>query len=691
MKHKKDLLLEIGTEELPPKSLKLLSEHLAQSIEQGLQKIELNHGEIKTFATPRRLAVLIKGLQSEQSDRTIERRGPALSAAYDPQGKPTNVCEGFARSCGVQVQDLKTIKTDKGEWIFCEIHQKGKSVSELIPDIITQALSTLPIPKPMRWGNHTTEFIRPVHWVVLIYGKDIIPADILGNKTSNKTFGHRFLYPKALTITSPASYEKLLETKAFIIPDFIKRREEIKKQIIECAKKISAEAIIEEDLLNEVTGIVEWPKALLCQFGSEFLTVPAEALIAAMRDHQKSFSLINHAKQLMPYFITISNIQSAEQKQLIHGYERVMRARLADASFFYREDQKQKLEDRLEKTKHVVQQAKLGSLYDKTERLSKLTASIAEKQQADIKKAERSGWLAKCDLMTQMVNEFPELQGIMGSYYAKNDGEPPEVVSALKEQYQPAFSGDQIPRSTLGCCLALADRLDNLVGAFGINQIPTGDKDPFGLRRAALGIVRIILEKKLPLNLPELLQKTVSGFKNPLPNDLVISQVHGFIIERLRAWYQDQGVSADVLHAVLARQSDDLLDIDTRIKAVTQFRSLEAAKSLAAAHKRVNNILKQANYTNNASVNMTLLESDAEKLLATLIEEKKNSVVPLFEAAKYQQGLSELASLREPVDQFFETVMVMVEEENIRKNRMALLSQLRDLFLHVADISLLQM
>ncbi len=686
-----DFLVEIGSEELPPKALPKLSHALGEGIVRELKSQHLQHGTMQLFATPRRLAALIKDVQLRQPDREVERKGPALQAAFDSENQPTKACLGFAKSCGIEVSQLQHKETAKGTWLVHHYTEKGKQAKELLPTIVKQVLAKLPIPRPMRWGNNTTEFVRPVHWAVMLLGKDIIAAELLGQKTGRDTYGHRFHHPQAISLNKPSEYTEKLAKHGHVIASFNQRRDMIREQIDNVIDNSRGTAIIDEKLLDEVTALVEWPVALLCQFDKAFLKVPPEALISAMKVHQKCFHLVDKQQQLLPYFITISNIDSKDKQQVIAGNQRVMHARLSDAAFFYQTDCKQRLDSHLEGLKHVVFQNKLGSVYERAERISQLATQIALQIGADQTQSARAGLLSKCDLRSNMVGEFPELQGIMGYYYALHDTEAKAVALALKEQYLPRFSGDTLPTSTVGCAVALAERLDTLVGIFGINQAPTGDKDPFALRRNALGVLRIMIEKQFDLDLEDLLRNAINNYRINLPNQEVIIQTFNFMIERLRAWYNEQGVAATVFAAVLARRPTNPFDFQNRLNAVNHFRQLPEAQSLAIANKRVSNILKKENSNGEiASFAQNLLADEAEKILATEVAEKRSQVAPLYEQAKYTELLTQLASLRDPVDRFFDEVMVMVDDEKIRKNRLALLASLRNLFLQVADISLLQ-
>jgi glycyl-tRNA synthetase beta chain len=686
-----DCLLEIATEELPPNALLTLPAALRANIAQQLQQTQLSYADMHTFASPRRIAVHIQQLATHQPDRTVTRRGPAYQAAFTDDGQPTPAAKGFAKSCGVSVDQLSTHHNAQGKWLWFEQLQPGQSTRELLPTISQQALAKLPLAKPMRWGNHNTAFARPIHSVILLLGEDVIDCELYHLPTGRITCGHRFLHPAPITITRPEDYETQLR-QANVIADFSQRRQIIERQIDALCRQHDIVAQLDDALLDEVTCIVEWPVAQLAQFDREFLQVPNECLIAAMQDHQKSFAVRDHAGQLLAKFIFIANIESQNSDQMIHGNEKVMRARLADAAFFYTTDKKQTLANRLEATRDVVFQAKLGSLFDKSQRLEQLSKLLAPTVGADLQVASRAATLAKCDLMTDMVGEFPELQGIMGDYYARHDGESPAVASTLREQYLPRFAGDTLPESPAGITLALAERFDTLIGIFGIDQPPTGEKDPFKLRRAALGIIRIIMAHELTLDLPAVLQEAFAGYPT-LSNDKAVAQVHEFIIDRAKIWLQKEfGYRLDTIQAVLASECNDLLDIYRRINAVQEFCQLAEAQSLAAANKRVSNILaKQAHGQAPPNFNAAHLIEAAEIHLARQLQEKADQIQPLCVNRQYTQALTELAQLQQPIDDFFDHVMVMVDETHIRQNRLALLQQLHNLFWQIADISLLQL
>lgn len=694
MSKSEDFLVEIFTEELPPKQLLKLAQALSDGVQTRLQQAEMLFESVEVFATPRRLALLVHALHAKQKDQQIERRGPALAAAYDANKQPTPACMGFARSLNISPADLKVIKTPQGEWVGYTQHLPGKTVTELLPTIIEQAAKALPVAKWMRWGRGDIEFVRPVHHVLMLYGQEVVPATILGCKTARTTYGHRFLAPGVITIPTADAYASLLATEGYVQASFEARKKNIYKSAEECAQQFlgkDAQIVWDEALLNEVTGLVEWPTPICGHFDERFLTLPREVLISAMQDHQRYFPVQNTQQKLLPNFISISNIFAHDMSRVVHGNERVLRARLADAAFFYAEDQKENTEQRLQRLKGMLFQAKLGALYDKAQRLSKLSQFIAEEIKTDTELAARAGLFAKADLSAQMVNEFPELQGVMGGYYALHAHENKDVAEAIKTHYQPRFAGDVLPATVLGQTVALADRLDTLVGIFGIQQLPTGDKDPFGLRRAALGVIRIVIEKGLHVDLTKLLAQAVAQYNVSLPNAETVAQVQHFIQERLRMWYQTEGISADELQAVLALKINDLSDLHARVLAVHEFKSSDAAAALTAANKRVSNILSQYQQPIVAkTIDERLLEGDAERELARQLAALSESLKVFKQNKQYTQMLMTLATLRKPVDQFFDQVMVMVPEQKTRENRLLLLQQLRQAFLEVADIALLQ-
>lgn len=699
----RDLLIEIGTEELPPKALPRLSAAFSNGVIDGLDSANLGHGELKSYAAPRRLAILVHDLAESQPDANVERRGPALTAAFDEEGCPSKAAIGFAKSCGVEVDQLQTLENDKGSWLVFRTEQQGRSAQELIPEIVQQALDKLPIPKRMRWGDLKVQFVRPVHWIVLLFGDEVIDTEVLGIRSGRETRGHRFHHPDTIYLGEPAAYAPLLETQGHVIADFDTRREAIRGQVMEIAQTVNGSAVIDDALLDEVTSMVEWPVAILGNFEQRFLDVPAEALISAMKGHQKYFHVVDGQGRLMPHFITVSNIDSKDPDVVRRGNERVIRPRLSDADFFWNQDRKQKLEGFAERLKSVVFQNKLGTLYDKSQRVSNLAGVIAEQLGGDKPLATRAGLLCKCDLMSEMVGEFPELQGIMGRYYAQHDGEPEALAQAIDEHYMPRFAGDDLPATTTGQAVAIAEKLDTLAGIFGIGQIPTGDKDPFALRRAALGLLRIIVERNLDLDLAQLVAAAVAQYSQviwklpakPGKDEAKIitqtaRQVFDFIMERLRVYYQERGIPTDVFEAVYAEEPTRPIDFDARVRAVTAFRALAEAESLAAANKRISNILKKADSAIPDRFDHALLTDPAEQALAEQVEALAIKVEPMFAARDYESAMKQLAGLREAVDRFFDEVMVMADDIKLRDNRLALLNRMRNLFLRVADLSCLQ-
>lgn len=683
-----DLLVEIGTEELPPKALKKLSDAFTAGIVTGLAEAGLVAAEVHAYAAPRRLAVWLQGVPVQQADQIIERKGPALAAAFDKEGNPSKAAEGFARSCGVAFADLQQIDTDKGGWLIFRQQQVGQQTTALFPAIVEKSLAALPIPKRMRWGSGSAEFVRPIHWIVMLADGDVIDANILSIQTGRETRGHRFHAPAAVAITTPADYAVQLGD-AYVIARFEARRDMIKAKVEALAAELGGTAIMPDDLLDEVTGLVEWPVPVAGRFEERFLDVPQEALISTMQDNQKYFALVDAAGKLMPNFITVANIESRDVSQISTGNERVIRPRFSDAEFFWTQDKKTSLESRREQLKKMVFQQKLGTLYDKSERVALLAADIAKRMGGDEALAIRAAQLGKCDLVTSMVFEFTELQGTMGRYYANHDGEAAEVASAMEEQYMPRFAGDELPSTATGRILALAERLDTLTGIFGIGQKPTGAKDPFALRRAALGVLRILIELQLPLDLADLLDKAADGLTPHLGSKPDTQEALDYILERLRAYYQEQGIGAELVEAVASLKPTQPLDFDRRVKAVAAFRQLTASESLAAANKRIGNILKKVEGSLPESVNPALLQLEAEKALASAVQYQENKVVPLFAAGQYEAALLSLAELREPVDKFFDDVMVMADDVDLKNNRLALLNRLRGLFLRVADLSVL--
>ena len=686
-----DFLMELGTEELPPKAIFTIEKHFKSFVTEQLVQARLTHDAISVYVSPRRFAVKINNLQVKQEDQKLERKGPMVAAAFDKAGKPTPAGLGFARSCQVEIEDLEQVETNKGLALFYRGVQAGKETVTLLPELMQKAIAQLNFARPMRWASHSHEFIRPVHWLLMIFGGKIVPAELFGKISSNHTFGHRFHHPSEIMITDANQYEDILLKEGNVIVDFTKRRTTIDYLSIAVSEQVNCETVIDTDLLDEVTCLVEWPVPLLAKFDDAFLRVPKEALIAAMHGHQKCFHVETEQGELAPYFVTVSNIDSKDQNHVVAGNEKVMQARLSDAAFFYDMDLKASLEARIPRLQTVTFQTKLGSLHDKSVRLASLAHDIAALINADSEQASRAGLLAKCDLVSDMVGEFPELQGIMGKYYALNDKEPEPIAMAIEEHYHPRFAQDTLPSSKLGAALALADRLDNLVGIFAIGEIPTGDKDPYALRRGALGLVRIIIENEFHLNIDELLTKAKQAYGEHMVDKDINETVIQFINERLKAYYRERGIAPDVISSVLARQTHDLYDFHRRVLAVQAFRELNQAEALAAANKRVSNILRKESFSETTNgIDASLLKIKAEQILAKQLEAIQLKVTPMFQAGHYQEALTELATLREAVDNFFDEVMVMDEDLVLRKNRLLLLSKLRHVFLQVADISLLQ-
>ncbi|MFZ7307208.1 glycine--tRNA ligase subunit beta [Avibacterium avium] len=685
----KNFLAEIGTEELPPKALKKLATAFAENVENELNQAGLAFDKVEWFATPRRLAVKVLGLAESQPSKEVEKRGPAVAAAFDAEGKPTKAAEGWARGCGISVDQAERLVTDKGEWLVHRAVIEGQPTKNLLLGIISNALAKLPIPKTMRWGDKSEQFVRPVHTVTLLFGDELIEGDILGVASGRTIRGHRFLGEQEFTIDNADQYPAILEQKGSVIADFERRKAIILENSQQKATALGGVADIEESLLDEVTALVEFPNVLTAKFEERFLAVPAEALVYTMKGDQKYFPIYDKNGKLLPHFIFVSNINPQDPTAIIEGNEKVVRPRLTDAEFFFKTDLKQRLEDNLPRLKTVLFQQQLGTLFDKTERIEKLSGEIASQIGADVAKAERAGLLSKCDLMTNMVFEFTDTQGVMGMHYARHDGEDEEVAVALNEQYMPRFAGDELPHSLVACAVALADKLDTLTGIFGIGQHPKGDKDPFALRRAALGVLRIIVEKKLPLDLTDLVKKSTALFGDKLMNSNVVDDVVDFMLGRFRAWYQEEGIAVDVIQAVLARRPTRPADFDARVRAVAHFRTLDAAEALAAANKRVSNILAKAE-GEIGEIHLDRCVEPEEKALAESVLALQNEVQPLIAKGDYVAVLDKLANLRQPVDNFFEKVMVNAEDPQLRQNRLAILKTLQGLFLQVADISLLQ-
>ena len=684
-----NFLVEIGTEELPPKALKTLATSFADNVEAELNQAGLTFDKIEWFAAPRRLAVKVLNLATQQPSKEIEKRGPAVSAAFDAEGKPTKAAEGWARGCGITVEQAERIATDKGEWLVHRAKIEGQPTKNLLNDIVANALTKLPIPKPMRWADKTVQFIRPVHTVTMLLGDELIEGEILGVASARTIRGHRFLGEKEFEIQHADQYPQLLREKGSVVADFNERKAEILAKSQAKATALGGVADIEESLLEEVTSLVEYPNVLAAKFEERFLAVPAEALVYTMKGDQKYFPIYDKDGKLLPHFIFVSNINPEDPTAIIEGNEKVVRPRLTDAEFFFKTDLKQKLVDRLPRLETVLFQQQLGTLKDKTDRIEQLAGEIAKQIGADEVKAKRAGLLSKCDLMTNMVFEFTDTQGVMGMHYARHDGEDEEVAVALNEQYMPRFAGDELPKSLVASAVALADKFDTLTGIFGIGQAPKGSADPFALRRAALGALRIIVEKNLPLDLEDLVKKSAALFGDKLTNQNVVADVVDFMLGRFRAWYQDEGIAVDVIQAVLARRPTRPADFDARVRAVSHFRTLDSAEALAAANKRVSNILAKVDAAI-GEINLTACVEPAEKALAEAVLALRTEVQPLIAQGDYTAVLDKLANLRAPVDSFFDNVMVNAEDPALRQNRLAILNTLQGLFLQVADISVLQ-
>ncbi|MDE1225042.1 glycine--tRNA ligase subunit beta [Vibrio aestuarianus] len=685
----KEFLIELGTEELPPKQLRTLAEAFAANFEAELKTADLAHEGIKWFATPRRLALKVANLAQGQADKVVEKRGPAISVAFDADGNPTKAAQGWARGNGITVEQAERLKTEQGEWLLFKQEVKGQQAKAIVVELAAKALANLPIAKPMRWGDKETQFIRPVKTLTILMGDELIEGEILGVASARTIRGHRFMGEAEFTIDDASQYPAILEERGKVIADYDARKATIIAGAQQAAQQVGGAADLEDDLVEEVTSLVEWPVVLTAKFEEKFLKVPSEALVYTMKGDQKYFPVYDENKHLLPNFIFVSNIESKEPRHVIEGNEKVVRPRLADAEFFFNTDLKSKLADRLPQLETAIFQKQLGTIKDKTDRITELAGYIAEQIGADVEKSKRAGLLAKCDLMTSMVFEFTDTQGVMGMHYARHDGEAEEVAVALNEQYMPRFAGDDLPTNGVSSAVAMADKLDTIVGIFGIGQAPKGS-DPFALRRASLGVLRIIVEYGYNLDLVDLVAKAKSLFGDRLTNDSVEQDVIEFMLGRFRAWYQDEGFSVDIIQAVLARHPTKPADFDKRVKAVSHFRELEAAEALAAANKRVGNILAKFDGQLATEINLTLLQEDAEKALAEEVEVMTEALEPAFATGDYQQALSKLAALREPVDAFFDNVMVMADDEALKQNRLTLLNNLRNLFLQIADISLLQ-
>lgn len=685
---KRDFLVEIGTEELPPKSLFTMAEAFAEGIKRELSAASIAHGNVQWFATPRRMAVHAQGVAQKQPDQEIRRLGPAIAQAFDANGQPTKAALGFAASCGTTVDALQQVDGPKGKVLQYLGVKQGADTQSLLPGIVSAALRTIPIARRMRWGAGEEEFVRPVHWVVMLFGSTVVDAEILGVRAGKLTRGHRFHAPKPIPLRSPASYCATLLEKGFVVADVNERRERIRKDVTDVAKSIGGEAVIDAELLDEVTALVEWPVAIAGRFDAKYLELPQEVPIATMQDHQRYFPVRDANGRLMNAFITVANIQSKDPDKVRDGNERVVRPRLADAAFFWTTDRAQRLESRREALRSVTFQTQLGSQLDRSDRIEALAVRIAADIDADPAQTRRAAQLSKCDLLTNMVGEFPELQGTMGKYYAQHDGEPAEVAEALEEQYLPRFAGDRLPATAAGRAIALADKLDLIAGIFSIGQKPTGTRDPYGLRRAALGILRIILEARLELDLPELIRVAIEAQPVKAAPELQ-AEVWGYIAERLRGvmMESDASTTTEMFDAVLATDPHSVLDIEARLAALKSFLTLPESSALAGANKRIANILKKSASEEAASVSRERLVDPAEQQLFEHVESLKQQVDPDFAEREYERALTALAALKDDVDRFFDGVMVMTEDAALRANRLGLLKSIRDLFLRAADLS----
>jgi glycyl-tRNA synthetase beta chain len=689
----KNLLVELGTEELPPKSLKQLSDAFTSHLVSGLSEAKLIGAdtEYRSFASPRRLAVYIEDVALNQEDSMVERRGPAVKAAFDDAGNPTPAARGFAGSCKVEVSDLERVQTDKGEWLVYRSMQQGQAAGILVPEIIDAALRKLPIPKRMRWSDLEAEFVRPVHWLVILHGEDVIDTELLSTKSGNHTAGHRFHHPAMLDLATASDYEAVLAESGYVIANYDRRQDMITEQVNRLASEHGGKALLDPGLLNEVTALVEWPVAMVGRFDDAFLDVPQEALISAMQDHQKYFPVVDQAGKMKPLFIFVSNIDSSHPASVTDGNERVLNARFSDARFFWETDRQDKLESLAGRLKSVVFHNKLGSVHDRALRVSQLAGEIAVLLGTDRKMAERAALLAKADLLSGMVSEFPDLQGTMGRYYALEQGEDEEIATAIQEQYLPRFAGDDLPVSATGRVLSIADKLDTLFGIFSIGEVPTGDKDPFALRRAALGVLRIMIELDIDLDLYQLLDLAAKGYKaDPESTNRIVEQVFTYMLDRLQAYYLDKGYSSRQISSVLQRRPTRPSDFNARLHAVDAFGKLDEAPSLAAANKRIQNILRKSDLQTEVRLEPSLFREEAERALYEKMTELSNEVDGLFIEGDYTLALSRLATLRTVVDNFFDQVMVNDENPDLRANRLALLEQLGEMFLRTADLSQLQ-
>lgn len=684
-----NILFELGTEELPPKSLKTLSVSLSDSVRKSLETSGLSFNKFESFCSPRRLAFVISDLDDFTAKNEVKVWGPPAKIAFDENGKLTKAAEAFCSRNNITAEQIQTESDGKVEKIFCLKSEGGESSTSLLPAFIQSALDQLPIAKRMRWGASRTEFVRPAQWLVLMQDANVIPAEILGQSAGKLSRGHRFLSNNTIEIKTALSYEEQLKTEGKVVANFEQRKNDIEKQVKAEAEKLGGHAIIDADLLDEVSALVEWPVALSGKFDSSFLDVPAEALISSMKEHQKYFHVVDADNKLLPLFITVSNIEAADYSAIISGNEKVIRPRLADAAFFFETDKKQTLTARREKLKNVVFQAQLGSIFDKTERISKLASQMAETLGLDSNTVGQCAELCKSDLVSNMVYEFPEMQGIAGYHYALNDGLSEEIAAGINEHYQPKFAGDALAESDLGSLVGLADRLDTLSGIFAIGQQPSGSKDPFALRRASLSVLRIIVGKSYDLDLSALLDQALQLHSRINIKKDTKSTVLNYILERFKAWFEDQGIAAEVWQAVSAKALSNPMDINKRVHAIHSFYQTDSAIALAAANKRVANILAKNDTALNTEVDISLFQQNEENVLHDAVKSAQDAITPLIKSQGYQQALEVLSTLREAVDNYFDQVMVMDDDKAIRINRLTLLNELRELFLNIADIRFL--
>ena len=690
MSRKRDFLVEIGTEELPPKALLPLMNAFGNNLAAGIDEARLARGNVSVYASPRRLAVMVANLAEAQDDRAIEQKGPPTRIAFDESGQPTAAAEAFAKKCGVAIDALERVQTEKGEWLVFNTVERGRSAADLMPELVERALGSLPIPRRMRWGAGDAEFVRPVHWIVMLHGKNVVETSIMGVPSGRETRGHRYHSSGPISLAKPGDYVDALEKPGYVIADFARRREMVREGVEAAAGQVGGSVVDGESLYDEVASLVEWPVPIVGAFDEIYLELPREVVVSTLTGHQRYFPVADDGGKLLPYFVTVANLESKDPEQVIEGNERVIRPRLADAAFFWDSDRKKSLAERTEGLRDVVYQAKLGSLFERSERIAAIGAWLAQALDADEAAVTRAARLAKCDLLTGMVGEFPDLQGTMGRYYALSDGEPEAVADAIAEQYLPRFAGDELPASEAGQVLALAEKVDALAGVFSLGKKPSGNRDPFGLRRAALGVVRILIERGIDIDLKGLIACAVAEQpKGKIGADELAADLYGFITDRLRRYFldRDTGLATETFDAVMVRQPASLVDFDRRLAAVQTFARLEQAESLAAANKRIANILRQAGNPEGLEVHRKRLELEAEKTLHNALGSARDKVGPMLAERRYAQVLNELADLRDPVDRFFDEVMVMVDDETVRDNRLALLGELRALFLDVADIS----